>query len=485
VRTVREQLASTPDLRSRIDHDLLTMFITNELAAQGTILLVAAIFAFASLFWAPWTQAVLWLAAVVAAKILLLEGCRRFLADPSARQQTERWTRRFMALEALNAGAWSGLVLVGMGNTSSVLGDHQTLAEPIFLFASLVVVLSVRMALAAPVLAIFYWGTIPLTVVVAARIGVGGEPFHLSLALMAVAVQLYFMFLAGGINQTARAMIAYRAEKDVLIAEIEAQRSVAEAARRRAEDANVAKSSFLATMSHELRTPLNAILGFTEVMKNELMGPLQNETYKDYCGNIHDSGSHLLKLINEILDLSRIEAGRYELHEEEVQLIDIVDDCHRLLRLKAEAKGLEIVGDYDEALPPLRADERALRQICLNLVSNALKFTPRGGSITLVVEGGADGGQRLRVRDTGPGIPANEIPRVLEAFGQGSLAQRTAEGGSGLGLPIVRSLAELHGGRFELKSELRRGTEAVVEFPAARVAARAATSPASPSSRAA
>jgi len=226
---------------------------------------------------------------------------------------------------------------------------------------------------------------------------------------------------------------------------------------------------FISRLGHELRTPLNAILGFSEVMKAEIMGPMQNATYKDYAGNIHDSGRHLLHLINEILDLSRIEAGKYELSEEPLRLIDVVEDCHRLLKLRAEAKGLTVIEDFDERLPQLWADERAVRQICLNLMSNAIKFTPRGGNVTLVVKPAPDGGQTLCVRDNGPGIPKEEIPKVMQVFGQGSLAHQTAEGGTGLGLPIVKNLVELHGGMFDLQSEMRKGTEASVTFPKQRV----------------
>ena len=200
--------------------------------------------------------------------------------------------------------------------------------------------------------------------------------------------------------------------------------------------------------------------------------------YKEYAGNIHDSGRHLLNLINEILDLSRIEAGKYELTEERVALADVVDDCHRLIKLKAEAKGLDIAITLAGALAPVWADQRAMRQVCLNLMSNALKFTPKGGRIAITIDAAPGGGQRLSVKDTGPGIPADEIPKVLQPFGQGLLAHQTAEGGTGLGLSIVQSLIELHGGTFELKSELRRGTEAIMTLPARRVLA--ATPPLQP-----
>ncbi len=264
-------------------------------------------------------------------------------------------------------------------------------------------------------------------------------------------------------------MLEFRAEKDALIAELEEEKSISDSARAQAEAANIAKSRFLATMSHELRTPLNAIIGFSEVMETELFGPHANPTYKDYSANIHESGSHLLHLINEILDLSRIEAGKYELTEEEIDLGEIVADCWRLMKLRAEGKAQTMAFDIHPQAPQVMADARATRQICLNLMSNALKFTPRGGHVIVSVQPAPDGGQVLAVKDNGPGIPPSEIHKVMQPFGQGSLAQASAEGGTGLGLPIVKGLIELHGGSFVLKSELRRGTSAEVRFPASRV----------------
>ncbi len=225
----------------------------------------------------------------------------------------------------------------------------------------------------------------------------------------------------------------------------------------RAEAASLAESRFLAQMSHELRTPLNAILGFSEVMKSEILGAHANPTYREYAGDIHSSGQHLLNLINEILDLSRIEAGRYELNEEAVPLASVVEDCRHLLKIRAKTRGIAIHELYEAELPRLWADERALRQICLNLLSNAIKFTPQGGEIWLKVGWTYSGGQYLSVRDTGPGIPEHEIPIVMASFGQGSNAIKTAEQGAGLGLPIVKGLIDLHGGTFQLKTPAARG----------------------------
>ena len=191
-------------------------------------------------------------------------------------------------------------------------------------------------------------------------------------------------------------------------------------------------------MSHELRTPLNAILGFSEVMKTEVFGAHAVPAYKDYSNDIHNSGQHLLNLINEILDLSRIEAGRYELNEEPVSLTAVVEDCHHLLTLRAKNRGITIHEVFEAELPRLWADERALRQVCLNFLSNAIKFTPSGGEVWLKVGWTASGGQYMSVKDTGPGIPEEEIPVVLSKFGQGSNAIKSAEQGTGLGLPIAQ-----------------------------------------------
>jgi two-component system cell cycle sensor histidine kinase PleC len=461
IRELRARFSQGTVLKPEFEYELLSMFVRNELSARVTIPLLAVIFSLASMFWAPVLHASAWLATVISMKFFMIAACLRFQAQPRGEMRVDTWRKTFIWLELGSGIAWGGMAVVGLGTADT--------ASLVFMLTSLIVLLAIRMTFASAVMTILYVGTIPMTLAVCARLLMQGHPFYLAMAAMAVGLHVYFIALARGLNSTALAMLEFRAEKDALIAEIEEEKSISDEARRRAEAANVAKSRFLATMSHELRTPLNAILGFSEVMKCELLGPMQNENYKDYAGNIHDSGRHLLQLINEILDLSRIEAGHYELHEEPVRLCDIVEDCLRLLHLRAESKGLHVALEFARGLEPIWADERAIRQICLNLMSNALKFTPRGGRITLLVSATPDGGQSLIVKDTGPGIPKEEIPRVMQAFGQGSLAHQTAEGGTGLGLPIVQNLVGLHGGTFELRSELRKGTEAVVCLPGSRV----------------
>jgi two-component system cell cycle sensor histidine kinase PleC len=461
VREAREKLTYKSGFRPEFEYELLLMFVKNELSTAVTTPLVAIIVAIGAMFWAPPDRLLLWLATVFIAKGILITLCRQFLKAPRDNARTQSWRAKITAAEFLYGVSWAGVAFVA---TTS----HAEVAHT-FVFAILLVVISMRMLFAATAMPIVYAGTLPMLAAIVLRFAMLDNPFYWAMAAMAVGVYVYFIWLMNGANSTVTAMLEFRAEKDALIAELEQSKSTSEEARLRAEEANLAKSRFLATMSHELRTPLNAILGFSEIMRSEILGPHENQTYKEYANDIHESGQHLLNLINEILDISRIEAGRYELHEGPVALVGVVEDCQRLLRLRAESKGLRVVERFEPGLAQLWADERALRQICLNLLSNAIKFTPTGGTVTLTIARTPAGGQVLSVKDTGPGIPEQEIPRVLRSFGQGSLAHQSAEGGTGLGLPITKGLTELHNGTFEIKSKLRSGTEAIVCFPRQRV----------------
>jgi two-component system cell cycle sensor histidine kinase PleC len=338
-----------------------------------------------------------------------------------------------------------------------------------FMLFVMLLVAAVSSMLASSVPIAMFAVTMPVTAAVALEFALKGTLEQYILALMALTAEGYFLLLAHRLYSTTLATLEARAEKDALIGELETSKAISDEARRHAEAANIAKSRFLAQMSHELRTPLNAILGFSEVMKTEIFGPHSVSAYKDYANDIHSSGVHLLGLINEILDLSRIEAGRYELNEEAVSLVAVVAECNHLLQMRAKSRRLVIHEAFDQDLPRLWADERAIRQICLNLLGNAIKFNPPGGEIWLKVGWTTSGGQYLSVNDTGPGIPEEEIPIVLASFGQGSNAIKSAEQGAGLGLPIAKGLVDLHGGTFSLKSKLRIGTEVIVTFPPERV----------------
>lgn len=240
-------------------------------------------------------------------------------------------------------------------------------------------------------------------------------------------------------------------------------------ATRKTEEAYRAKDEFLANMNHELRTPLNAVIGFSDMICNEMNGPLGNEKYRAYIQEIYASGTHLLSLVNDILDLAKIEAGKAELFEEEVDVAETVSACWRMVAMRAEEAGLDPVTQLHDDLSCLYGDKRAVKQIVLNLLSNAVKFTPHGGQVTVRTELDEDGCFLLSVSDTGIGIADEDIEKVLIPFGQveGSSSQR--QKGTGLGLPLVKSLAELHGGSFRLESEPGVGTTATIRFPANRV----------------
>jgi two-component system cell cycle sensor histidine kinase PleC len=468
VKAARDRLTRGSEIKPEFEYELMAMFARNELSAAVTIWALAAIFSLASMFWAPWAEGFLWLFLVISSKVILLHLCHRFVAQARPDSDLRMWRRRFFLAELFNGIVWAGFALVGM-DSQAPAEQSAVFSSHVFIFASLIVLLAVRMTFTSSMTSLLYVGTIPMTIAVATRLILLHEPFYYALATMAVGVHVYFIFLAKGLQQTTLQMLEFRAQKDILIAELDEEKLVSDEARKRAEAGSKAKSRFLATMSHELRTPLNAIMGFSEVMKDELFGQHGTAVYRDYSRDIYESGRHLLQLINEILDLSRIEAGRYELMEERAHLGDIAQDSQRLLLLRSNGKGLQINLNVAPDLPQVWVDVRAMRQICLNLLSNAIKFTPKGGTVTITVAPTPDGGQLLSVSDTGPGIPEDEIPKVLQAFGQGSLAHETAEGGTGLGLPIVKSLIELHDGTFELRSELRKGTEVWVTLPAKRV----------------
>ena len=252
---------------------------------------------------------------------------------------------------------------------------------------------------------------------------------------------------------------------------IEAKNALSSLLLAEAQKANKSKSDFLANMSHELRTPLNAIIGFSDILAKEMFGEHSNPKYGEYSTDINNSGRHLLAIINEILDLAKAESGKLSLEEEEVSLLGCVEETLRTCRHGAEAGDvvLGLVGPADDAV--VLADRRLLFQIVLNLVSNAVKFTPAGGKVEISVRADTVQGIFVTVTDTGIGIPADNIERVMRPFEQVENTYARKHGGTGLGLPYAVKLAQLHGGAIVLESKVHLGTKAELQLPPARLIA--------------
>jgi len=463
MREVRTALTSRDGIKPALDYELLRVYAEHRITASIALFLLIALVGLSSSLWTGVYSAMLWTTVALAIHLLSVMACRRFLAATPGPAMQRHYRLLFITLDLTFGVSW---VL----NINGLVDPSIHGAGDFSLFAMLLVV-AVFAMLAASVPAAVYAATMPVAAVVAFHYLLRGQPQDLVLASLTIGAEAYFVMVAHRLYLSAVSALEARAQLDSMVGELEEAKAKSDEAARRAEAANLAKSRFLAQMSHELRTPLNAILGFSEVMKSEILGSHAVQTYKEYAADIHESGEHLLNLINEVLDLSRIEAGRYELNEEPVSLARVAEDCHHLLKLRASNRGIHVHELYEPKLPKIWADERAVRQIGLNLLSNAIKFTAQGGEVWVKVGWTASGGQYLSVRDTGAGIPEEEIPVVMSSFGQGTNAIKTAEQGAGLGLPIVKGLVELHGGTFTLRSKLREGTEAIVTFPATRVMA--------------
>ena len=441
--------------------DLLVLFIRNQLRVWLALPLIALMFAVANLTWTSPAVTGAWLGCVLACQGVQLWLCRQYQQSEGQAHSEVEWVGNLTASETLIATCWA-LPLY-------IFWEPGNYLQHIALIGALLVVIAVRILIAGNFMPVVIAGTGFITINIVVRCIVEAEPAYITLAAMAVTTEIFFIQLSRRLQETSHEMLIFKAERERLIGELQKAMDQTEAARARAEEANRAKSRFLATMSHELRTPLNAIMGFSEVLSTEMMGPHAVSIYKDYSHDIHHSGHYLLSLINDILDLSRIEAGRLEIEDEPVLVGRIGRDCAKLTLLRTEQRRQELRQSFPVDEPMILGGERSIRQIWLNLLSNAIKFTPPGGTLEMAVRTHPSGALSMSVRDNGPGIPAHEKEAALGAFTRGAQATRKAIDGAGLGLPIVHGLAKLYGAALTIDSQPGQGTEVVITFPPARV----------------
>ncbi|GAA0532185.1 sensor histidine kinase [Rhizomicrobium palustre] len=311
---------------------------------------------------------------------------------------------------------------------------------------------------------VFFTGIFTAVAPMIVRMGTSGDVLaHVFLALLPIVVG-YVAFSGMAARSRVDEMLQARFALEDLSAELAAARDEAVEKRKEAENANASKSAFLANMSHELRTPLNAIIGFSEIIATQALGP-HNERYPEYAGDIRNSGTHLLTLINEILDIAKIEAGKMEIAPRPLDPESALDAVERIMTIRCLENNLTAVYTVKPGTPMIMADERAFRQIVLNLVSNAVKFTPSGGRINITCEPAEEEGLLLSVSDTGQGIPAEKLAQLFQPFSQVDNRFDHHHGGTGLGLALVQGLAKLHHGRAWIESELAQGTTVYVYFP--------------------
>jgi two-component system, cell cycle sensor histidine kinase PleC len=370
--------------------------------------------------------------------------------DPQA------WIRRFTYFAAATGTQWGTLAM-----TVALYSQAPTDSFVPIIIAGLAGGIASGYTAHVPVVDAFIWPVVlPLIVITAAS----GDPPHIALAVL----YLFFVF-----NLSLMARRSFRSLIGLLRSKTDKEKLVTRLfdANRRAEAALRAKTEFLANMSHELRTPLNAVIGFSEIISDEVLGPIGNRKYLEYAHDLNTSGKHLLQLINDILDLTKISAERLELADETVDVADLIGSSIRMVAHRAASQGVSLHEFIAPEVCSIRGDERRLRQIVLNLVTNSVKFTPSGGSIA--VRASIERGWLvLEVRDTGVGISEEDMPLVFEPFGQVDNAFNRNGGGTGLGLPLTKKLVELHSGRFAIESVRDQGTIVRVSLPPGRVVSR-------------
>jgi two-component system, cell cycle sensor histidine kinase PleC len=401
-----------------------------------------------------WTQFVIVMVTQFAISIGARVIRKGYMRDPS---DPERWLKRLVIYQAAAGVGWGIFAWLTWadGNLLNNVLVTMTVCGIIWAYA-----FSRCMHVG-----VYFAGVSPTALLTIARLFAAGNDLAIPLSLIVgttVALVYFFTFF---VRRQVEIMLRMRFANDDLAVELRETRDDALRKRFEAEAANASKTTFLANMSHELRTPLNAILGFSELISSETLGPVGTARYRDYAKDINSSGTHLLSLINDILDIAKIESGKMEIAPTSIDPRAALDSALNVIQARAREKQHTIGINIASGLDSLYSDERAFRQIVINLLSNAVKFTPDGGKIDVTLRHTAAGGAELCVSDNGPGIPATLLEQIFMPFNQVDNRYSRQAGGTGLGLSLVRGLAELHGGRAWIDSDAGLGVRAFVYLP--------------------
>ena len=407
----------------------------------------------------PLVRAGLVLAIICTATLAIHAVLGRFYGRDAAEpvEKDRRWMQRFQWLSIGVSIAW--------GAAPWLLWDEANLVNHLFIELICLAMVARILVNRANHLPFFLATFVPAAGLLLARNIMGADGPDLVLAALVPLYGIQVAIDSLQISQRWDAEVMVRFSFQDMSRELEEARDEALGKRAEAEAANASKTSFLANMSHELRTPLNAILGFSEIIERECLGPVGSPRYKEYAGDIHTSGRHLLSLINDLLDVAKIEAGKMEIEPQMIETQRTLENALKFVAVKAREKGQALSISVEDDAAILFADERALKQVVINLGSNATKFTPSGGRIEVRARRCANGDFELSVADNGPGIPRDRLDHIFKPFARVDNRYDSEASGTGLGLALVRGLVDLHGGRAWIESDEGRGTTVFVVLP--------------------
>lgn len=464
-RKLREFLIPTDPVAAQVRIEALRLVARNGNFSLFFVPGMAMVLSASALIWAKPVDVILWVVGILTANALDGAVFKRFRDSEQKSEDAGRWTLICMgAVLPLNI-LWSFMV--------AIIWMPSDVANNAFITSFLCAGLAVTITIYGPVLPIAILCPFIYVPILMLHAWTVADKMSFLGPINLAGYGVLMGGLALSISANVSGAIRLKLKNETLTKDIAEAHAISENARRQAEEANRAKSEFLASMSHDLRTPLNAIMGFSDLILQGTYGPVAPVKYTDYIRDIHESGEHLLNLINDILDVSKIEAGKRELEETDVRLRDVAEEAAHFVEIQAQKAGIQIRFDIP-LLATMRADERALVQILTNLLSNAVKFTKPGGSATVFVRRQPDGALILGVEDTGIGIASEDMAKVLEPFGQVNHYVSVEGRGTGLGLSIVKGLIEAMGGSFGVESTPNVGTRIWGEFPPKlTVAARA------------